>query len=719
MLTQVKSPHEVFYMPQRLLVPLFQRPYVWSLESQWLPLWEDVARLADRAAARQPGAHHFLGAVVMQQQFGTGVDALPVRILIDGQQRLTTLQLLLDAVHGELERVGATQEAQRIEALVTNPDGYRSEPKDRFKVWPTNRDRAAFEAVMGAEPPVDYSGIGHGGSRMVQAHAFFAERARGWLAAGPEVDAHWRARALTEAVTSMLQLVVIELQPDEDAQEIFETLNARGTPLTAADLIKNYVFQRLEANAAEVEAAYQSYWQQFETPFWEKDVSAGRLTYPRSSLFLTQWLIAHTGWELTAREVFAAFKRYCADSGKPMVDLLPRIRAAADAYRAQIERAEDPHGPLDRLSLFLYRSSTLESEVFRPLVMWLADAEQPQVPGAQFDKALACLESWMVRRALIRANTSNYNKVMLDLLALLRRTDPAAVGNAVEGFLRAQTSENAHWPADSEVRRELIPLPAYRRLRRGRLRMVLEAVEDHLRGWDSGRPLHEGRVVRGLCTIEHVMPVQWAAHWPHDGDDDRRNQLVHTLGNLTLVTQGLNSKASNAAWDGPKGKRETLDKHTSILMTRDILRQGASSWTDDDIVKRTHALVDIILDIWPVPEGHVGLVAPDLGSKARYKVTLRDLVDAGLLAPGTVLHARPQAQAGRTCEVTEEALLRVGDRTAETPSGAGKLLTGYRVAGWHFWLTDPEGSELLDDLRRQYAEERGLITVDIEEDEDE
>jgi hypothetical protein len=714
MLTQVKSPHEVFYMPQRLLVPLFQRPYVWSLESQWAPLWDDVRRLADRAAARQPVARHFLGAVVMQQQFGLGVDTLPIRILIDGQQRLTTLQLLLDAVHAELAAVGATAAAAQIEPLVANPEGYWSQAQDRFKVWPTNRDRAAFEAVMSAEAPVDYSAIGHSSSRMVQAHAYFSEVAREWLHDGPDLDG--RAQALTQAVTSMLQIVVIELQPDEDAQEIFETLNARGTPLTAADLIKNFVFQRLEASPSEVEAAYQAYWHQFETTFWEREVTTGRLTYPRSSLFLAQWLISQTGWEITAREVFAAFKRYCIDGSVPMTQLLPRLKIASDTYRKQIEQAEDPHGPLDRLCLFLYRSSTLESEVFRPVVMWLTDPERPAIPVDQLDKALSSLESWMVRRALIRANTSNYNKVMLDLLTTLRQTPQAEVGDAVESFLRSLTSENSHWPADEEVRRELTPLPVYRRLRRARLRMVLEAVEDHLRGWDSGKPLHEGRVVRGLCTIEHVMPVQWATNWPFDGDAEARDQLVHRLGNLTLVTQALNSKASNAGWSGPKGKRDVLDKHTSILMTRELLKQGSNGWTDEDIVRRTEALVDAILDIWPVPEGHVGLVAPDLGHKAKYKVTLRDLIDAGLLETGAVLHARPQAYTGRTCQVTEDGLLRVGDEVAETPSGAGKLVTGHGVAGWGFWLLDADGSDRLDDLRRQYAEERGLIAGDAEDD---
>src|SRR5690606_29890082 len=134
--------------PQRLVVPLFQRPYVWNEENQWEPLWEDLTRVAGRVLAEPNESHqpHFLGAVVLQQVAGqTG--HMQQRTIIDGQQRLTTLQLLLDALHAELLAVEATQPAMRIESLVSNAPAFRAKPEDQFKVWPTNRDRPAFQAV--------------------------------------------------------------------------------------------------------------------------------------------------------------------------------------------------------------------------------------------------------------------------------------------------------------------------------------------------------------------------------------------------------------------------------------------------------------------------------------------------------------------------------------------------------------------------------------------
>src|SRR5256885_3022186 len=163
----------VFMQPQRLVVPLFQRPYVWNEENQWQPLWDDLARVTERVLKQPYEKHHphFLGAVVLQQvQKQTG--QMQERTIIDGQQRLTTLQLLLHALGAELLSVQAMAPAMRIEPLVINGEHFCSKPEDRFKVWPTNRDRSAFNAMMGAKPPIDYDVVGHRGEKMVEAHRF-------------------------------------------------------------------------------------------------------------------------------------------------------------------------------------------------------------------------------------------------------------------------------------------------------------------------------------------------------------------------------------------------------------------------------------------------------------------------------------------------------------------------------------------------------------------
>src|SRR5262249_46104239 len=347
--TQVRTPQMVFMQPQRLVVPLFQRPYVWNEENQWDPLWNDVVHVADRVLTRPGGKHHphFLGAVVLQQVQKPTVQSQE-RTIIDGQQRLTTLQLLMDALHAELLAVNAQQAAMRIEPLVANAEPFCSKPTDRFKVWPTNRDRPAFNAVMAAKPPVDYDGVGHRGERMIEAHRFFSEQAREWLAAAGLDAVAVRSAAIETVVRELLQIVVIDLTVDENAQEIFETLNARGAQLTAADLIKNFIFQRLLETGTDVEDAYQQHWKDFETGFWETEVSVGRLRYPRSSLFLNHWLVARTGEEVVAREVFDRFKRFADhDAAIPMTKLIEQVHRASSVYRQFISSAAALTGPID------------------------------------------------------------------------------------------------------------------------------------------------------------------------------------------------------------------------------------------------------------------------------------------------------------------------------------------------------------------------------------
>lgn len=715
--TQVRTPQLVFMQPQRLVVPLFQRPYVWNEESQWGPLWDDITRIADRVLkhpAQQPQPH-FLGAVVLQQ-LATPIGLMQARTIIDGQQRLTTLQIVLDALHAELLAVNAVQPATRLEALVTNPAAFCSTDEDRFKVWPTNRDRPAFNAVMGATPPIDYASLGHHDEKIANAHRYFSEQAREWLRASGADEIHARATAIETVVRDRLQLVVIDLAADENAQEIFETLNARGTPLTAADLIKNFVFQRLSDTSCDVEALYRDNWREFETGFWEAEVSVGRIRYPRSSIFLNHWLVARTGEEVVAREVFNRFKKYADyDAGTPMINTLRRVNRASHVYRQFITNAATPSGPTDHLGLFGYRTSVLESEVIKPLILCLLDPEDPPIAVDQIQKALSAIESWMVRRMLVRATTKNYNQIISEIIAQLDSEKRQAAGDFIEQFLRSQQSDSRYWPDDSELRTELASLPAYRRLRRGRLRMVLEAIEDHLRGWKNGtQGLGGERVARGALHIEHIMPRKWQANWPlpEGGSEAERDQRIHTLGNLTLLTGKLNSKVSNGPWLGAGGKRSTLEEHDVLLLNRELLKTASDQWSDKEIQERTRALVDLILKIWPTPPGHTSGYARAL-PRIRRTIQLVDLISAGVLVPGSRLVPRHKKHNHREATLLSDGSIEVDGSTYGNPTLAASVIAGKRTGGWSFFLVDDGTKRTLKAIRGEYA-----ATVSADEDDD-
>jgi hypothetical protein len=711
--TQVKTPQDIFFAPQRLIVPLFQRPYVWSLERQWEPLWSDIRRMADRLAEHGVAQSHFLGAVVLQQQ-SSEIGNLAVRTIIDGQQRLTTLQVLFDAVFGVLAQRGLTDLAQQLENLVKNQDAYISAPSDRFKVWPTNRDRPAFDEVMMTVAP-DYAKLENTNSRLARAHEFFFQQTKLWL----ESDTDNRlAHSLVTVMSRHLQIVVIDLLPEEDAQEIFETLNARGTPLTAADLIKNFVFQRVQFADDDAEKAYHQYWEPFETPFWETELSVGRILYSRSSLFFSQWLVAMTGEEITEREVFSRFKRFATDGVGSVSDLLPRLAATAARYREIAEGSQQPTGILSLLEMFVYRLSTLNTETAKPVLIWLTDPFRAAIPAGQLEKALAALESWFVRRALVKGSTKQYNQLMAALVREVSNSSREWAGDVVEEFLAGLAGADRHWPDDDEVREYLVSQPVYRKLARPRMRMVLEAVEDHRRGFSAGksRSFSEQPVVRDGSSIEHVMPQEWGKNWPGNeywDDGTLRNDIIHRLGNLVLVTQALNSKISNGPWSE---KRKGLSLYSTLLTTKEVVELHPNVWSEREIIDRTAATAEDILVIWQAPVGHQGLL--EVGDRSgAAKVSVADLISAGLLVVGQTLFARVQAHAGHEGYVAEDGAIFVNGKRFDTPSSAAREVSKRKSEpGWWFWVTDLDTGHSLLDARQEYRDSMGVDNDDDDDD---
>ncbi|RJS47421.1 GmrSD restriction endonuclease domain-containing protein [Nocardioides cavernaquae] len=691
MRTDVLTPQAVFYLPQHLVVPLFQRPYVWDEAEQWLPLWQDISRLAE-LRLRDPYSTptHFLGAVVLQaleSQHGV----VPAKNVIDGQQRLTTLQVLIDASAAVFEGRGLDGLAAQFRDLTHNR-AYSDVVGASLKLQHTNQDGVAFGEVMDAEPPVVHELLKHTGARIVRAHAFFVDRVEQWLGEGDDVRA--RADALAHSISQGLQLVVIDLQAQENSQEIFETLNARGTPLTAADLIKNFVFQRLEAEGADTRRAYAEDWP-FEEPFWEVEVSVGRYSMSRSSLFLSQWLGSRLGEEVSPRQTFIRFKTYVDyESGSKMGDLLLAIKAQAGLYRGWTEHAAETSRILTRPEMAFYRMSAGGVELLKPAIIWLYDPEMA-IPRDVADEVIAMLESWVVRRQLLRLTSADLGRIVAEIIRVNRDTDASLLVERVRGNLTRLNVASNYWPGDDEIRAHLRTEQAYRRYTRGRMRLYLEAVEDHLRG------VHKyPQVARAGYPIEHVLPQKWQNNWNVVGLEAElaRSEHVHRIGNLTLLTTSLNSTVSNGPWGGQGGKRERLLKHDVMLLNRHF--HDKASWDEAAIDERTALLTELLLAVWPIPAGHVGSIS-DAPQKEAAWVELKHLVAAGLLPAGTVLRPRPGQWDAVEGIVTADGQIEVDGKLYASPSSAGYHVKGGKAAnGWTFWRL-PNGGQLKD-VRAQY-----------------
>lgn len=674
--------------PQHLVVPPFQRPYVWEKEEQWAPLWLDVRQLAEfRLVQPSADAKHFLGAIVVQAQEPT-LGGLQASSIIDGQQRLTTLQVLMDATAAALEAVGEDSLAGQLDRLTHNEEIFVSGAKTRLKLRHSNKDRDAFDEVMDAEAPVDHEALRHSAARVVRAHEYFTGEVIGWLdsAVGGAAE---RAQALADVLTRGLQLVAINLTVNENPQAIFETLNARGTPLTAADLIRNFVFQRLAAEGVDTRAHLDEW--PFETEFWEKDVSVGRHAMQRSSLFFNQWLIARVGEEISPRDTFKRFKQYVEHvdlaNGQKVADLLPLIRQQADTFQAWTTAASEGARPLDRVELAVYRMQASDSELLKPLLIWL---HQPglEVPCDVIDRVVSTVESWLVRRQLLRLSIGDMGRIVADIIRAHEGTPPTELAGSIEAHLSRLNATSTYWPGDAEIREALRTEQVFRRFKKARTRMLLEAIEDAFRR-DTDQP----QVPRHRHPIEHILPQKWGEHWPvHDTEaEEVRAKHVHRLGNLTLLTKSLNSKVSNGSW---ATKREALQMHNTLLLNSRLLSALDGTWDEAGIEARTEAMIDVLLATWPVPADHKGVVV-DPHEKSAGWIQIKHLVEAGLLTPGTVLSPRAGAWGARTALVRPDGLLEIDGKTFDSPSGAGRHVKGSKTHGWWFWSL-PDGRRLRD-----------------------
>jgi hypothetical protein len=574
--------------PVRYLVPMFQRPYVWRQEEQWEPLWDDIQAVLERQLDDTPlndALPHFLGAVVLDQVM-TPTGMIESRYVIDGQQRLTTLLLFIAAARSLALERGFDGPAQVLEKLLFNDPVLLKSPDHKYKVVPTTFDREAFQQAMAGVT----NGAPVSGERVLGAYVYFRGAIREWLkAAESEPDGVARRfEALSTVLWRLLVVVAIDLDRSDNPQIIFETLNARGTPLLAADLIKNNIFQAAVAEGLDIDNLYAQYWRDLDSDWWRADVQQGRLTRPRLDIFMNHWLVMKLGREVVSHLLFTDFKRYLTSRGGSVSGLLAELAAYTSVYRSFEEASQTT-----AKGRFLYRLNVMETTTAYPVLLWLYGPQGLEDP-AELDKSVGVIESWLVRRMLVRATTKNYNAVFLALLKTLSE-NPSRSSADVGAFFAGLEGDSQYWPGDGDIVASLRVLPAYTSITRARLRMILEAIEEDRRTGKT-EPVP---IARDL-TVEHVMPQEWHQHWPLPPGGDAivdaaaRDMLKQTIGNLTLVTGKLNPAMSNAGWEQ---KRDALRRHSVLLLSSDV--RDAPTWDETRIQTRTEALASSVLHIWP------------------------------------------------------------------------------------------------------------------------
>ena len=309
-------------------------------------------------------------------------------------------------------------------------------------------------------------------------------------------------------------------------------------------------------------------------------------------MLLNHWLAMRTSSEVTSANVFNAFRTYSMSQEIGVV--MTEVKDALTSYREY----DTTRGNNIGAGLFYHRMSVMEVGVVTPVLLLLLSAEQEPR-----QKALGVLESFLVRRMICRQSTMGFNRLVLELVNQLHKGGLENVDRTTAAFLKEQKAPTRVWPTDEDVSHALVSSPLYRLLTRGRLRLILEGVE----GWLRSSGKSEDTTVPGNLTIEHVMPLGWRTEeWPlPSGVDEgearyRRNALIHTVGNLTLTTQQLNSSMSNDAWEA---KQQDLFNHATLLLNRDLVSKD--SWDEECIVNRSRWTAKVVSQVWPGPESPV------------------------------------------------------------------------------------------------------------------
>lgn len=677
------SPLAMFGQPIQYLVPIFQRGYVWTIERQIQPLWGDIVdrvrdverfqavRLTVEAQgaphlARQP-RRHFLGTVIVTEHRAGAIGEPTTAEVIDGQQRMTTIQLLALAFRDAVVGMEDAFLRQCMDTYTANAGSYRA-PSARYKVWPTNAGRkemtelveaGSFVAVCELYPVAE---IGSGKTRkrvprplLVEAYMYFygvislflrgvdideVETSEAddpaalvedtQIEAEHDVDrtlaARWireirhessptlprrdlpilpeRIQLLITALTEYVQLIELRLGADDDAQVIFESLNDRGERLTPADLVRNFVFLEATRNNASTSVLYDQHWRDFdEAPaengaisksklFWKVDERQGRLTHSRLDTLLYHYVSMRTMNDVKLDHVFEEFKQWWL-VGKKNVDLeVARLKRSAAVFHALVLPDRST-----RVGRFAHNLRVLDSTTVTPVVLFLA--ERLGHGSEEFLACLTVLESYLVRRTVCGRSTKAYNRVFPGLLKRLSEAESPKAALVVEHLLSLSGGDSQDWPDDATFKKAWLELNTYRALRAAKTKMLLEALELGSRN----EVHHESTVLPSAALhVEHVLPVAWDEHWPSPGDQmavTLRNQLLHNIGNLTLLTAKLNPSLSNSSFNV---KRPEITKSLLALnahFQRPDFCHPDAVWDETTIRARSSHLFSVAVRIWP------------------------------------------------------------------------------------------------------------------------
>ena len=559
----------IFNGARKLEVPFYQRAYVWG-EEQWERLLDDLAFIT---ATNRP---YFIGSIILKKGvINTWDVASDKKIVVDGQQRLTTLMLFYKALcllSGTVDKFDAT---------------FRLEDES-LALSLGMIDEDAFDKAINQDKPSEIQDY-KARSNIIDAFNYFIRNIK--------PDKYSRIK-----INQNLQFVCIDLDEDEDEQQVFDTINSLGVRLTTAELLKNYFYSKEDIKE------YKKNWVGvFEKDddiraYWSQEFETGRITRTMIDVFFDSYFqlyVQDSVYKVNAEDkmVYGRLDRlalsyqdfikdYC--NGEKQVILAPMSKYA-EIFRQIfdpncLKRHMSKEAGLDRINVIIFG---LKTTTLIPYVLYLAANVDDK---DEFRSMLAVLESYVMRRIVTKQNSKNYNKLFVSLiLNKVLTTDDLLLA------LKRNNDSTMAVPSDAALKTAF----ETSRLTNLQAKGIIYFIEAAIRTDKSSTAL----LGFDQYSLEHLMPRKWRNHWSpcESAEMERKRDFkLATLGNFAIITQALNTSISDSDWktkkEGKNGNPGLETCASGLLTMESVLSE--ETWDETKIEQRASWLYEKAKEIW-------------------------------------------------------------------------------------------------------------------------
>lgn len=534
----------------QFVIPIYQRVYSWKKE-QCEQLWDDIIKIGGNDKMNG----HFIGSILYVLDGNTPSSPL---LIIDGQQRLTTIMLLFIALRDHLNDEDELLEKfsrKEIESYLIN-NNKNGDKKFRLILSESDKDTLLSLIDENKRKPSEPS------VKIVENFKLFEK----WIS-----ENTGKLETIFKGLEKLMIVWIALEKGKDDPQLIFESMNSKGIELTQTDLIRNYIV--METEVEKQEDFYNGYWRAMEEDFKQNETLFNR--------FVRHYLTIKTGKIPIEKRVYEAFKDYHQKEGIEIEDLLKDLQKYCGFF-CQIAFKKEANKDLSKALSFLV---DLEMDVVYPLLLELySDYKGEVLSKDDFRRSIALIESYIFRRAVCGISSSGLNKFFASFTKKIQKDEYL---ESIEKHFGSLT-ENRRFPDDDEFKEEFMRKDFYKF---ELIKYLFNRMENFNR---------KEREPTDKYTIEHIMPQKLTEEWERDlGQDHERihTQYLHTIGNLTLT--GYNSEYSNKSFQEKQGMKGGF-KDSPLRLNQGL--RNLESFGEKEIEERANDLADWALKIWTYPK---------------------------------------------------------------------------------------------------------------------